>query len=352
MKALVLENNATMCVRERPVPVPGEGEVLVKIHACGVCGSDIGRILYGSAYHYPLVPGHEFAGTVAKMGPGVGKIHEGDPVTVFPMLPCGHCDDCQAGRYNLCRHYDYFGSRRDGGFSEYVVVPQWNLVPLPENLPLEIAAMCEPVAVALHAIKRGMVQVGDSVGVAGMGPIGLILTRLAKLAGASQVIAWDIDPEKIAFSKKMGNECTLDAAKGPIGAEVERLLGRQLDVIIEGTGSSGGLEACIGALKNHGRLVAMGNPGGDIHLSKTAYSSILRREITLSGTWNSDHLQGIRDDWETVVHMLTQDQDWFGQLISHRFPLEDGIKPLEMMAARKTFFCKVLYVMGLEGEAC
>lgn len=350
MKSLVLENNASMRLHERPIPVPGANEVLLKIHACGVCGSDIGRILHGGAYHYPLVPGHEFSGTVAQLGPGVSKVREGDPVAVFPMLPCGHCDDCHAGRYNLCRQYDYFGSRRDGGCSEYVVVPQWNLVPLPGHLPLEIAALCEPVAVALHAFKQGNVQVGDSVGVTGLGPIGLILTRLAKLAGASKVIAWDIDPEKIAFSKKMGNEWSLDPSRNSMESEAEPLPVRGLDVLIEGTGSSSGIETCVMALKNHGRLVVMGNPGGDIRLSKEVYSSILRRELTLCGTWNSDRLQNIRDDWEAAVHMLSQDQEWFSQLISHRFPLEEGIKPLEMMAARKTFFCKVMYVMEREGQ--
>lgn len=351
MKALVLESNAHLCLEERPTPVPGDGEVLVKIHACGICGSDIGRIMKGGAYHYPLVPGHEFAGTVAQLGPNATGIREGEAVAVFPMLPCGYCDDCRAGRYNLCRQYDYFGSRRDGGFAQYVAVPRQNLVPLPQDLPLEIAAMCEPVAVALHAVKRFGVRMGDAVGIAGVGPIGLILSRLARLAGASYVIAWDIDPQKIAFSKKMGNEWTLDAASCSPAQEAERLLGHRLDMVIEGTGSSAGLSACILALKNHGRLVAMGNPGGEVRLPQEVYSAILRREISLSGTWNSDHLKGIRDDWETVVDILHRDQTWFRQLISHRFRLWDGLKPLEMMTAREAFFCKVMYVMQPEGEA-
>ncbi len=351
MKALVLEANGELVLRERPMPVAKAGEVVVKVHACGVCGSDMGRLLNNGAYHYPLIPGHEFAGTVAQVGPGVTTAHEGDPVTVFPMLPCGVCDACKTGKFNLCHQYDYFGSRRDGAFCEYVAVPEWNVLVLPKELPLEVAAMSEPVAVALHAIKQGRIQVGDTVGIAGMGTIGMILSRLAKLAGAGEVIAWDIDPRKIAFSKEMGNQWTFDASTDNIADEVQKVLGRRLDVAIEGTGSSAGLEACILSLKNHGNLVALGNPGGDLHLEKAKYSALMRREITLRGTWNSDRLAGVRDDWETVIQILTKDQDWFRRLISHRYRLEDELEPLHFMQARKEFYCKVMYVMEEQEQA-
>ena len=328
------------------MPRPEAGQVLVKVHACGVCGSDVGRIMKGGAYHYPLVPGHKFAGTVAETGEGVTGAKTGDRVSVFPMLPCGECGSCKEGRYNLCSHYDYFGSRRDGGFEEYVAVPEWNLVHLPDEVPLEVAAMCEPVAVALHAIRRGQVALGDTVGVAGAGPIGLVLSRLAVLAGAKRVVVWDIDPEKVAFSRQMGNDLTFDSRDTDVGAAAEQALGRRLDLVIEGTGASAGLAACVSALRQRGRLVLMGNPGGDMKLEKSVYSQILRKEITLSGTWNSDHLSGIRDDWETVVDLLARDHAWFDRLISHRFRLEDERRPLDIMTERKEFFCKTMYVMG------
>ena len=145
MKCLVLKENANMVLEERPIPVPGSGEVLVKIAACGVCGSDVGRIMNGGAYHYPLVPGHEFAGTVVEVGPDTDPALVGKNVAVFPLLPCMKCSECASGHYNVCKSYNYFGSRCDGGYAEYVAVPAWNLVFLPDTLSPVLAAMAAAV---------------------------------------------------------------------------------------------------------------------------------------------------------------------------------------------------------------
>ncbi|MEG0541533.1 MAG: zinc-binding dehydrogenase, partial [Angelakisella sp.] len=286
-------------------------------------------------------PGHEFAGAVVGLGPDVQAAYVGMRCVIFPMLPCGHCSNCQVGLYNLCKQYDYFGSRRDGGFEEYLVVPEWNLVPIPDSLPIWLAALCEPLAVALHAINRCGVSLGERVGIAGAGPIGLMAARAAMLGGASQVVLWDIDPTKLAFSRELGNEHTLDATQD-LSAYLQQY-GGGLDAVVEGTGSAQGLAACIGVLKSRGRLVLLGNPGSDITLAKEAYWKLMRNEISLYGTWNSAYLKELRNDWQTAVDLLNRDQEWFGRLISHRFTLEDGAAPLHMMAERKEFFCKVLY---------
>ena len=344
MKCLVLKENANMVLEERPIPVPGSGEVLVKIAACGICGSDVGRIMNGGAYHYPLVPGHEFAGTVVEVGPDADTALVGKNVAVFPLLPCMKCSECASGHYNVCKGYNYFGSRCDGGFAEYVAVPAWNLVFLPETLSPVLAAMAEPLAVAFHALYMSGMEAGYNVGISGAGPIGMILSRLAKNAGAMNVVIWDIDPTKVEFSKEMGNVHTLNALETNVVDYVEEHFGK-VDLVIEGTGSSNGLETCLSILKKHGNITLMGNPGRDVTLTRETYWKIMRGELHVHGTWNSAYCDGVKNDWKCVVDILNKDQEWFTKLISHKVTLDDGIAPLQMMLERKTFFNKVMYVM-------
>ena len=348
MESLVLKKNSQMQLEEREIPEIGEGEVLLKVGACGICGSDIKRVLGDGAYSYPLVAGHEFAGSVFKAGKGVDSSLIGKKASVFPMLPCRNCKECKTGSYNLCNNYDYFGSRRDGGFAEYIVVPVWNLVFLPDDMPIEIAAMCEPLAVAIHAMLRGKAAIGDNIGIAGAGTIGLMLSRVAKLSGASNVALWDIDESKVKFSKELGNEHTINAKEESVEGYLNKLWPDKLDLVIEGTGSLSGLSACLNAVKKHGTIVLMGNPSGDINLSKADYWKILRSELTLRGTWNSLYCESYKNDWELAAELLYRDNEWFAKLISHRFSLEAGIEPILMMRDKKEFSCKVVYVMGEE----
>ncbi|MBN8526543.1 MAG: alcohol dehydrogenase catalytic domain-containing protein, partial [Planctomycetes bacterium] len=167
MKAAVLHAIGDLRVEQIATPIPGPGEVLVRIASCGVCGSDVPRVFSKGTYHFPTVCGHEFAGTVAS----ACDLAAGTPVTVFPLLWCGKCPECERGAYARCEDYGYLGSRSDGGFAEYVVAPRRNLLPLPAGVSLEEGAMTEPAAVALHAVRRSGLQAGESVAVFGAGPI-------------------------------------------------------------------------------------------------------------------------------------------------------------------------------------
>ncbi len=344
MKCLELQENAKLVLVEKPTPVPKSGEVLVKIAACGVCGSDVGRIMGNGAYFYPLVPGHEFAGTVVEAGPDTNPSLIGKNVAVFPLLPCNTCSECASGHYNVCNHYNYFGSRCDGGYAEYVAVPVWNLVFLPKTLSPVLAAMAEPLAVAFHALHQSGMEAGYNVGISGAGPIGMILSRLAKNAGAQNVVIWDIDPTKVEFSRKMGNVHTLNALETNVVDYVSEHFGK-VDLVIEGTGSSNGLETCLSILKKRGHITLMGNPSRDVTLTRDTYWKIMRGELNVHGTWNSAYCDGVKNDWKCVIDILNKDQEWFEKLISHKVKLEDGLAPLQMMLERKTFFNKVMYVM-------
>ena len=154
MKAWKLSDIGDFEYTDVDIPGIGDNEVLVKVRAAGICGSDIPRVYKDGAHNMPLTIGHEFAGEVADTGKGVPKDWNGKRVGIFPLIPCKECIACKQRKYEMCRNYSYLGSRRDGGFAEYVSVPEWNLIELPDLVDFEVAAMLEPMAVATHAMRR------------------------------------------------------------------------------------------------------------------------------------------------------------------------------------------------------
>ncbi|MHC4506332.1 MAG: galactitol-1-phosphate 5-dehydrogenase, partial [Planctomycetota bacterium] len=249
MKAARLYAPGDIRVEEVPVPVPGEGWVLVKVTACGVCGSDIPRVMKTGTYRFPTIPGHEFAGEVAALGPGVEGtkgLEEGLRVTVIPMMPCRKCDYCSIGAYQLCESYDYVGSRRDGAFAEYVQVPARNLLALPEGVDFELGAMTDPVAIARHAVKKLAMKPGDRVAVFGVGPIGVFAIQWAKIMGASEVFAVDVFPEKLRLARDLGADCTVNAREeDPVAKILELTGGKGVERTIEFAGLPVTQEQCI-----------------------------------------------------------------------------------------------------------
>lgn len=343
MKSLVLAQNGILNVEEKEKPKIKGGEVLVQVKGCGICGSDIPRTFDNGAYHYPITLGHEFSGIIVESKCCNSSYKIGDHVAVFPMLPCMKCNNCKSGNYNLCSNYSYYGSRIDGGFTEYVAVPEWNLIKASKQIPLEIVAMCEPTAVALHALSRANLKLGQNIGISGAGPIGLIISRLAKLSGADNVFIWDIDNEKVKFSKSLGNTNTINCSKDSVEEVITNLIGKKLDVVIDGTGVSDGIQTCVQVCKEHGNLVLMGNPGiNGVKLLKQNYSSILRKELNVFGTWNSSYFSPYKNDWEKTIKILEKDFKWYEKIISHRFNLDNGQEFFDMIKHKKEFTCKVM----------
>ncbi len=309
---------------QKPIPAYGADEVLVQIKNCGVCGSDIGRILVNGTYHFPTVPGHEFSGEVVKDTTGE---YLGMRVAVFPLLPCFNCDMCKDERYAQCKNYDYYGSRRDGGFAEYIAVKKWNLIPLPDGVSYEEGAMTEPTAVAYHAVKKLKLKEGDNLLITGAGTIGLIAGMWAKSFGAKQVYYLDLDERKLTFCRKLGFEAYTD--------DIEA------DAVLEGTGASSAFAAAIAAVRRFGTIVLMGNPGGAVTLSPKEYQSILRKELHLSGTWNSSYSQK-EQDWKDSLAAMAAKKLQLKPLITHRISLQDCLQTMQGMKSGKDFYCKVI----------
>ncbi len=167
MKAWVLHGVDDIRLEDIERPQPGPGEVLLEVRAAGICGSDIPRIYKTGTYSFPTIPGHEFSGVVADVGAETDTSWKGSRAGVFPLIPCRMCAPCLKKQYEMCRNYSYLGSRRDGGFAEYVAVPAENLIRLPDNVSFEAAAMLEPMAVAVHAMRRVLPSASDTVAVCG-----------------------------------------------------------------------------------------------------------------------------------------------------------------------------------------
>lgn len=340
MKALNLHAVGNLRYEETAMPVRQSDEVLLKVRACGICGSDIPRIFTKGTYHFPTIPGHEFAGEIVDAD---DRSLIGRRAAVFPLLPCGECEACERGDYAQCSNYDYYGSRRDGAFAEYIAVKRWNLVFFDESVSYEEAAMCEPAAVALHAISRGGVRAGDTVAIFGAGPIGLMLAMWAAASGASQTILCDIDPTKIDFARRLGFDAVNSRENDPVEYIRSATSGRGADLCIEGAGVSQTFEQCLKAARNFGSVVSMGNPAGDMTLTQKGYWEILRKELTVKGTWNSSYNRS-HNEWQTALAAIASHRLDVRPLISHRFALSEADKAFAIMRGRSEFFNKIMFV--------
>ncbi|MCX6992846.1 MAG: alcohol dehydrogenase catalytic domain-containing protein, partial [Kiritimatiellaeota bacterium] len=204
MKALVLHGIGDLRFEAAwPDPVVPEGWACVRVGASGICGSDLPRLMQHGAYKHPLIPGHEFAGTVVE--PGLTALPKGRKVAILPQIPCGQCAGCRVGPFH-CTNYDFIGSRRDGGFAEYCAVPASNLFPLPDGLPLEAGAFIEPLAVTLHVVRRANLAAGSRVLVLGGGAIGILTAQWARILGGREVVLADIRDESLAIAAECGIE--------------------------------------------------------------------------------------------------------------------------------------------------
>lgn len=342
MKACVLHAIGDLRYEEAAEPKIENGRALVRVAACGVCGSDMPRIFEKGTYKFPTIPGHELAGVVERVE-GEADLKPGSKVAVFPLIPCGKCHSCKSGYTQLCDDYDYLGSRSDGGFAEYVSAPIENCINVPDGVSLDFAAMCEPCGVALHALRRGGIGEGDSVWIVGAGTIGLILAQLAAALGASRVFISDIEQSKLDMAKQWDGIETFNSRESdPVDWVFERTDGKGADLVVEAVGIELTVRQAIMGATKRGRVVLMGNPAGDINLPRKDYWEILRRELTVCGTWNSDFRGTADDDWHTALDMTASGKLDLEPLISHRVGLDELPELLARMRSGAENYIKVI----------
>lgn len=331
-------------------PEPHGEEILIKIGACGICGSDIPRVFELGTRVYPVVLGHEFSGEVVAVGDSKNNDLIGKKAAIFPLIPCRECNSCEIGEYCQCENYDYLGSRSNGGFAEYCLVPsRWHLVLSKNpNLSLEELAMTEPACVAQHALRRGEIRPGETVLILGAGPIGIMIARWAKLFGARQIILTDIDDTKQKFAEDRGLT-VINTLKQDLDEEIQMLTnGRGIDLVIEGTGTSPGMNDAIRSVRYGGKVVWLGNPHRDTTIQLSNHSEILRKEINMFGVWNSYYANTPINEWEYTVKMMDEGTFKVGDLITHKSNLKDLLKLFEDIYQHKITICKAMYSAKLD----
>lgn len=249
-------------MREDPIPVPGDGEVLVQMMAAGVCGSDFHNFDGGNPNAtYPRISGHENAGIVVQAGRDVTNLRVGDHVVLDLTHTCGQCYQCRLGRKNVCRNVKVRGASMDGGWREYVALPANEAYPIDKSVPWEVAALVEPFAIGAHCTKRGRVTKGDTVFVLGAGTIGSTIVQMCKIRGASMVISADVDPENLERSRRYGADHVIDCRSEDVVARVREITGGEgVTVAFDSACYPGSLTLCLtpGILMNAGRMVTLG----------------------------------------------------------------------------------------------
>ena len=332
MKALVLTAPSQLEFTDFPKPIPADDEVLLRIHACGICGSDIhGWDGSTGRRRPPLIMGHEAAGEIVAVGPRVERWHLGDRVTFDSTISCGACPYCARGEVNLCDHRRVVGVapveyRQHGAFAEFLAVPARILYALPNGLTYQQAAMVEPVSIAIHAVQRVRLAPNATAVVVGAGMIGLFVIQALRWAGASRIIAVDLADNRLALARELGATDTLRSDLMEVPAEVARLTGGNgADVALEVVGVSATLNLAIASVRRGGSVVLVGNLA-----AKTDFplQAVVTRELTLHGTCGS------AGEYPLCLDLIARGVIRVEPMISAVAPLVDGAAWFEKLSAK------------------
>jgi L-iditol 2-dehydrogenase len=343
MKALLLSQYKHLEIADLPEPKPGPGEILVRVAACGICGSDVHGYDGSSGRRIPpIVMGHEAAGRIAVIGEGVKGFAAGDRVTFDSTIYCGACSPCRRGEVNLCDNRQVLGVscadyRRAGAFAEYVVVPSRIVYRLPENLSFAEAAMLEAVAVALHAVSLAQVPANSTALVLGAGMIGLLVVQALRVAGCSRIIVADIDSSRVRLAEEVGATDVLLSNENLV-AQVLRLSGGAgVDVAMEAVGRNETVGAAIESVRKGGTVVLVGNISPEVTLP---LQKVVTRQIRLQGSCAS------AGEYPRAMEHLATGVICVKPLITAIAPLEDGPQWFERLHAREPNLMKVILTPG------
>ena len=303
MKASVVYGREDIRYEEIDKPIPGKGQVLIKVKYTGICGSDIPRVNGDACHFYPNVLGHEFSGVVECTGEGVTSLRAGDRVAGVPLIPCMKCADCQKGDYSLCKKYSFIGSREFGSFAEYVVVPEQNAVKFEPAVTFEQGAFFEPATVALHGLQRVHYEGGKRVAVLGAGTIGLFVMQWAKIFGAKEAVVFDIAEERLQLGRKLGATAGVNTLDGNFHEQVKEITaGNGFDYVFETAGNTVTMKLAFELAGNKANVCFVGTPTKELSFSVEEWENMNRKEFTLTGSWMSYSAPFPGQEWELTAH--------------------------------------------------
>ena len=321
MKAVVIEKPDSVSVKQIADPTPGSGEAIIKVEACGICGTDI-HVIRGefAPTRYPIVPGHEFCGEVVAIGGEVRNIKIGDFVAVDPSLFCGRCRQCRAGRFNLCENWNAIGvGSADGASAEFVAVPSANAFPLPSDLPRHYGALVEPLSCAVHGLDMVDVKVAEDYLIYGAGTMGLLLAQLAKDAGASRVEMVERNPKRHELALRLAADRVAVSAD-----ELDRPQG--WDVVIDATGVVPAIEDGIRRVARGGTFLMFGVANADATATFSPFR-VYNDEIKIIGS------MAVLHSFERALSLLAKGVVDCEAMITNRFKLDDYMKAIDTFLA-------------------
>ena len=340
MKAMLLVDKKKLELTDMPAPETGANGLLVRVKACGICGSDVhGYDLSTGRRIPPIVMGHEPAGGLEKVGSEVNGFNVGDRITFDSLISCGNCAFCRAVKINLCVCRRVLGVscgdyRQHGCFAEYAVVPQHIAYKLPDSMPFEHAAMVEAVSIAVHAVARGQPQLGDSVLVVGAGMIGQFCVQAVKAAGAGTVIVTDLDETRLKAAKQCGADHAFSANTPDLVQQIQKLTdGHGPQQVYECVGATAPVQTSIAAVRKGGTVVLVGNVVPKVELPLQA---VVTRELTLLGTCGS------RGEYPQCLALMASGKINVKPLISAIAPLNEGPSWFERLYSHEPGLLKVI----------
>ena len=340
MKALVLEAYKKLVIDDVPAPDVAPDEVLVRVKSCGICGSDVHGFDGGSGRRIPpVIMGHEASGVVDQIGSNVSRFQPGDRVTFDSTISCGHCGFCRSGRPNLCDDRRVLGVscedyRRHGAFAELVNVPEHIVFPIPDNLSFDEAALVEPISVAVHAVNRTPIRLGDTAVVVGAGMIGLLTIQALRTAGCGRIISVDLEDERLAIARDVGADDILNSRHGDIPAVIREMTGGLgADIAVEAVGADATVRMSIDSVRKGGVVTLIGNVTPDVGFP---LQSVVTREITVYGSCAS------ANDYPACLELMGRGAIQAAPIISASVPLEQGAEMFDRLYAKEAGLTKVI----------
>lgn len=343
MKALLFSEYKKLELVDLPIPEPAHGEIIVRVAACGICGSDVHGYDGSTGRRIPpIVMGHEAAGIVARVGTGVDKFKEGDRVTFDSTIYCGECVYCRRGTVNLCDRREVLGVscgqyRRAGAFAEFVSLPARIAYHLPEHFSFPEAALLEAVSVAMHAVSLVTIEPGSSALVVGAGTIGLLIQQALRVAGCSRVFVTDVDAARLTLSESLGASTVLLSGPNLIQQVLEATSGIGCDVAVEAVGNTSAVLSAIQCVRKGGDVVLVGNVSPEVTIP---LQKIVSCQIALHGSCAS------AGEYPRAIELLSSGQIRVKPLISAVAPLAEGPSWFERLHAREQGLMKVVLEPG------
>ncbi len=339
MRAIVIEQPNAVALREIETPSPGPGEVRVRSVRAGVCRTDL-DIATGALderwVRFPIVPGHEWSGVVESTGDGVTGIEPGERVVCEGNIACLRCRRCRTGDTHLCESYDAVGFTRGGGYGEFVVVPARVVHPLPDHVSFDAAVLMEPGAVVLKALERARVEPAETVGVVGIGALGAVAIRLARVFSPATVIAYGLRDEELELALALGADAVVNVEHADAEAETRKLAGAGLDVVVETAGAASALELSTRLAREGGRVVTLGIAGHGHELTLPA-DRIALRDLSVFGS-----VGYTTSAWARMVALVRERLVDFEPVVTHRFPLEQFQDAFALMDDRRGIVAKIV----------